>query len=144
MIALMVPLTGLFARLRRHRRGEARDDVLLLLALLLALRCLLDPWDISYYALPFLLALLTWEVSRSTGAPVVTVVATLVTCFIVQETGSPLLHLSRDAQAAIFLLVSVPSIVGLAVAAYVPQVGEGLLARSQRLLAAAAPAPASS
>jgi hypothetical protein len=35
--------------------GQAQD-ALLLLALLLALRGLLDPWDISYFALPVLIA----------------------------------------------------------------------------------------
>ena len=62
VLAVMPVLTGLFALLRRRRTSGARHDALLLLALLLALRCMLDPWDISYYWLPFLLALLSWEV----------------------------------------------------------------------------------
>ena len=33
----------------------------MLLAAVLLVRCLLDTWNTSYYALPFLLALLTWE-----------------------------------------------------------------------------------
>ena len=44
------------ARLRT-RDARATRDALLLLALLLLLRCMLDTWDTAYYLLPFLLAL---------------------------------------------------------------------------------------
>lgn len=144
VVVLMGALSGLFALLRRDRDGAARQDALLLLALVLALRCVLDPWDISYYSLPLLLAVLAWEVCRSSRAPTVTVVATLVTSFVLQQTASPALHLSRDAQAAIFLIVSIPSIAGLAVATFVPDVGQRLLARPKRWLAAPGAAAASS
>ena len=66
IIAIMPPLTALYAWRRRGARARpGREHVFMLLAVLLALRCVLDPWDISYYALPFLIALLTWEVSAS-------------------------------------------------------------------------------
>ena len=51
------------ARLRPWR------DSLLLLALLLLLRCLLDPWNVVYYELPFLLALLTLGGALPTERP---------------------------------------------------------------------------
>ena len=45
------------------------QDALALLTLLLLLRCLLDTWDTSYYPLPFILALLAWEVAGLPPAP---------------------------------------------------------------------------
>ncbi|MGZ4299205.1 MAG: hypothetical protein ACXVVK_19380 [Solirubrobacteraceae bacterium] len=138
VIALMVPLTGLFALVRRNRASCAGHDALLLLALLLALRCALDPWDISYYWLPFLLALLTWEVFESERAPVVTVLATLVTALTMQNS------LPFDTQGAIFLAVSVPAITALGVAVYAPGVGQRLIWRVRRALEPPAPAPAPS
>ena len=44
-------------------------DALLTLAFLLLLRCLLDTWDAVYYPLPFVPALLAWEVSGPSPAP---------------------------------------------------------------------------
>jgi hypothetical protein len=51
-----LPLTWLAAR-----RRMPRENALALLALLLLLRCMLDPWDVVYYPLPFAIALLSWE-----------------------------------------------------------------------------------
>ncbi len=50
IVALSLPLAGLFWW---RRRGEAppATDALGLLALLLLLRCMLDTWDVSYYPL---------------------------------------------------------------------------------------------
>jgi hypothetical protein len=73
---LVVPLSLLWAR-RRPRAGA--DDVLALLALLLALRCVLDPWNISYYVLPCLLALLAWEVLARERLPVATLATSAAT-----------------------------------------------------------------
>jgi hypothetical protein len=56
IIAAEVPLTW-WALRRRTSRGDA----MLLLALLLLIRCYLDPWDNVYYPLPFVAALLAWE-----------------------------------------------------------------------------------
>ena len=59
------------------RAGAARRprQALLALALLLLLRCLLDTWDAVYYPLPFLLALLAWEVARRGDASAVLALA---------------------------------------------------------------------
>lgn len=138
VVAVMPVLTGLFAVLRRDRASGARQDALLLLALLLALRCMLDPWDISYYWLPLLLALVAWEALGTQRAPVVSVVATVVVALTLQN------RLPFDTQAAIFLAVSVPSFIALAVAVYAPAAGQRLIARSRRTLAPPAPAAASS
>ena len=58
---------SLWPRARRRALGE--QDALLALALVLLLRCLLDTWDTSYYMLPFLLALLAWEVGGEPRRP---------------------------------------------------------------------------
>ena len=53
---------------RREHAGPA--DPLLLLALVFHVRCLIDPWNFSYYALPALMALAAWEgLDRPRRAP---------------------------------------------------------------------------
>ena len=59
----------------RRRRALTAEDALGLLALLLLLRCLLDPWNNDYYHAPFLLALLSWEALARSGWPRLTVLA---------------------------------------------------------------------
>ncbi len=50
--------------LRERRSGSiGTRGALLALTLMMLMRCLLDTWDTSYYLLPFVLALLAWEVS---------------------------------------------------------------------------------
>jgi hypothetical protein len=72
---LVVPLSLLY---RRRDASAARHQVLGLLALLLLLRCVLDPWNTAYYELPFLLALLSWEaLCRPSRPPVLTLAATV-------------------------------------------------------------------
>jgi hypothetical protein len=131
VIAIMPVLTVLYARLGRDRLRRLPNHALLLLALLLALRCVLDPWDISYYSLPFLFALLTWEALSFKRPPVLALTASIAAWFIFQETSNPALHLSEDAQALVFAIVSVPSVIALTVAVYAPGVGR-LLARRPR------------
>lgn len=74
IVLVALPLAGLV-----WRRGDRRrDDALLLLALLFLLRCMLDNWNNDYYHLPFLLSLLSWEVSRRPGIPRLTLAVTLL------------------------------------------------------------------
>jgi hypothetical protein len=56
-----------------RRRRFVPEDTLGLLALILLLRCLLDPLDNDYYHAPFLLCLAAWEALRVRGLPVLTV-----------------------------------------------------------------------
>jgi len=63
--ALVVPASLGWALARRPRG----DDLLLLLAILLLARCVLDPWNTVYYGLPCLLALTAWEVLRRPDRP---------------------------------------------------------------------------
>lgn len=58
-----------------RRAGRPASDALLVLAVAMLLRCVLDPWNLVYYHLPFLLALLAWEVHRD-RRPVLTLAAT--------------------------------------------------------------------
>src|SRR5205807_4226683 len=110
---------------RRDRTSAARRDALLLLALLLALRCMLDPWDISYYWLPFLLAVLGWEVVGGEHPPVVAVVATLAVAFTLQNS------LAFDTQAALFLAVGLPALAVLIARVYAPGVAWRLCAAAK-------------
>ena len=64
-----IPLAWPLAR----RRGRTADDALALLALLLLLRCVLDPSNHVYYQVPFVLALAAWE-GRTHGAPVLSLI----------------------------------------------------------------------
>jgi hypothetical protein len=73
IVLIGLPLGALYWR-RRRDAGD-REDALGVLALLLLLRCLLDPWNIDYYHAPFLLALLTWEAVARDGWPRLTVLA---------------------------------------------------------------------
>jgi hypothetical protein len=76
--SLVVPLSLLYRR--RGKGSLGGEQLLALLALLLLLRCVLDPWNNVYYELPFLLSLLAWEVlCRPLRLPVLTLVATMAT-----------------------------------------------------------------
>jgi hypothetical protein len=72
VIALALGLS-LFFWLRR--RGFVPADTLGLLALLLLLRCLLDPMNNDYYHVPFLTFLIAWEGIRVRGLPVLSLFA---------------------------------------------------------------------
>ena len=71
IVLIAVPLTLLAWR--------RRSDPLLLLALLFVLRCVLDPWNTDYYALPAIIALVTWESTRGERAPLLALVLTAAT-----------------------------------------------------------------
>ncbi len=99
----------------RARRLSERD-ALLALALLLFLRCLLDTWDVVYYPLPFLLALLAWEVRGSAGRPPVLALSTTVLVWFNFHWLH--LHASPDLQAAFFLAWALPLAAWLCVRVY--------------------------
>lgn len=88
----------------RRRRAPWHDGLLLLAAVLL-LRCLLDTWNTSYYAVPFLLALLAWEAAARGGVPALTAASTAL-CWISFETLPRLVP--PDAQAAFYLAWALP------------------------------------
>jgi Glycosyltransferase family 87 len=103
LVVAAVPLAvSLFAA--RRWRGRPWHDALALLALAFLLRCLIDPWNVVYYELPFLLALVAWEVHARREPPVVSLAATLLAWITLTGTGS----MSPDVQAAAFLAWSLP------------------------------------
>lgn len=132
VVLVMAPLTGLFAWLRRRSPHQVANGPLLLLTLLFALRCVLDPWDTAYYAVPCLLSLLTWEALSRDRPPVLTLMASFAAWLAFQETGWGALNLPLDGQALVFALVSVPSIIALGVRLYAPGVVQRLVWRPER------------
>jgi hypothetical protein len=103
----------------RARRGPVASErqALLLLALLLLARCMLDTWDTGYYVLPFLLAITVWESLGERGLPALAVAATALAWIDFEWLR---FHASADAQAALFLAWTLPLAAGLALALYVP------------------------
>jgi hypothetical protein len=105
---------------RRERRTGPTSlrSALLALTLLLLLRCLLDTWDTGYYTLPFLLALLVWEVR----GPVRRVQLLAAACTALASVTFLWLpyHASTDLQAAFFLAWTVPLATALAAALFAP------------------------
>jgi hypothetical protein len=138
VIAVALPLTGLLWRKGRDHglspspdgRPQPRDgwpaNALLLLALLLLLRCLLDTWDNVYYPLPLVLALLVWETGAYRRLPVLALSTTMLVWFNVWLS----LHASADIQAAFFLAWSLPLATALSLRLYAP--GMRLPARPRR------------
>ncbi|HWF24012.1 MAG TPA: glycosyltransferase 87 family protein [Solirubrobacteraceae bacterium] len=132
IVALMVPFTLACLWLSHRRRRRPAHEALLLLTLLLLVRFILDPWDISYYALPFLLALLTWETIAHDGPPLLSCVATFAAWFALEETSSATLRLAPDVQALIFLAFAVPAAAAIGAALYAPGLIERLALRVRR------------
>jgi len=114
IVALAVPLSALFAW--RLRAGAVeRRDALALLALLLMLRCLLDPWNTIYYLVPAVLALVAWEALAREGLPTGALALTAlghVTFVTLQPRVGP------DALAACYLAWALPATGLLARAAF--------------------------
>ncbi|HEY2217186.1 MAG TPA: glycosyltransferase 87 family protein [Solirubrobacteraceae bacterium] len=95
----------------RSVRLDARA-ALLTFALAMLLRCLLDTWDTAYYMLPFLLALLAWEVRGPIARPPVLAATASVLGYVSMEWAGN--HLSPDVQAALFLAWTLPLAIALA------------------------------
>jgi hypothetical protein len=105
-------------------------DALLALALLMLLRCLLDTWDTVYYLLPFVFALLAWELRRFPERPPLVALSSTALAWISFQWLPG--HASADMQSAFFLAWSLPLAGALAVALYAPErvlVDEGKLLR---------------
>jgi hypothetical protein len=129
IVGITIPLTLLYVHQLRRRRGGTPDG-LLLLAFLLLLRCMLDPWDFSYYATPFLIALTAWETLRFKRIPVVAVIASFVAWILYVKIPQ---HFSLDRQALSFLLVSCAATAAMALSLYAPGVRQLLAGpRGQR------------
>jgi hypothetical protein len=94
----------------RHRRDGSdvgERSAMLLLALVLLLRCMLDTWNTGYYMLPFTIALLTWEVRGTRPLPILVLASTVPPWFVLEELSGRGL-VSPDVQAALFMIWTVP------------------------------------
>jgi hypothetical protein len=116
IVAVSVPLSLLWMRLRRAT--SSREDVLLLLALILLLRCVLDPFNNLYYSLPLLMALLGWETLASRRAPVLTLGSTAVLWLIFQKLPG---QVTPDVQSLAYMAWALPLGFGLALRLYAPE-----------------------
>jgi hypothetical protein len=105
-----LPLTWLAAR-----RRIPRENALALLALLLLLRCMLDPWDLVYYPLPFAIALLSWETLVRGRAPIGAAAVSAAAWAIFEYLP---LHLSANQTALSFLIPSVCALAAIAFVVY--------------------------
>jgi len=109
-------LSGLWWWLRR-RRGADRRDALGLLALVLLARCALDPWNVVYYEIPFVIALLAWEVEL--GRPPL---GALVASIVIWTTFELSLdRVGADGESALFLTWALPTLAALALRLYAPR-----------------------
>lgn len=116
---------------RRMRHAAWRmEDGLALLALTLLLRCLLDPWNTSYYGIPFLFALVIWELHGRGRPPVLAAVATALTALTLVEAPKAV---SADLQSALYLAWTVPLAAMLLARLTLPERSER---SSQRVLTA--------
>lgn len=128
IVAIAVPLTGLCAWLRRRGRRRPAHEALLLLVLVLLVRCVLDPWDNTYYPLPFLLALLAWEALAFERPPVLALAGSFAAWFVFQW-AVPSHGLGPDAQSVIFLTFAVPALIAISLALYAPGISDRLTLR---------------
>ena len=102
---------------REDRPAAALADGLLLLAFVFLARAALDPWNNVYYHLPFLYALIAYELS-SGRMPLLTILYTLLLLLTVPVGG--VTHMTGDARAASYAIVVVPTFAWLAAKIYLP------------------------
>jgi hypothetical protein len=119
---------ALWLRERPAGRVGARS-ALLALALLMLLRCVLDTWDTEYYLLPFVFALLAWEIRGPIARPPVLALSSSVLAWLSFQWLPA--HASPDLQAAFFLAWTLPLAAALGVRLFAPRTTPGAL-RAQR------------
>jgi hypothetical protein len=120
LLGLLLPLI-LF--LRARRRPLRPEDPLLLLALLFALRCALDPISVAYYHAPLLMALIAYEGLYRRGSPLLSMVASLVLWSL---TVGVFWVIEPQTVMAIYLGWMVPLLAYLGTKIYAPSVINGL------------------
>lgn len=114
IVLLALPLSAVFAARLRAGRVERRD-ALALLALLLFLRGLLDPWNSIYYVLPAILALVSWEALARPGIPTGAMALMALTWITFVPAPDAL---GPDGLAAFYLAWALPAAALLTVAAF--------------------------
>jgi Glycosyltransferase family 87 len=103
LVAAVVLGASMLLLPRVRRRGW--PDGLLLLAFALQLRCLVDTWNVSYYAVPVVIALVTWELHAFKRPPVLSLAVTLCAWFTLVWLPP---YALPDVQALAYLAWSVP------------------------------------
>jgi Glycosyltransferase family 87 len=103
-LVVLIPVAVSLALLPRLRRG-AWHDALLMLAFAMLLRCIVDPWNVSYYSLPFLLALIAWELHAERRPPAISLAATLLSWLTLVSFPN---SLHPDVQALAYLAWTIP------------------------------------
>ena len=101
LLTLLVTF-GLSLLFWRRRASYGPADALTLLALVMLLRCILDPMTVSYHHAPFYVALAASEVLRTRRLPVLTIVAAGVLLGTAQLATTP------DLLNALYLAWSIP------------------------------------
>lgn len=112
--------------LRHTRTGAPAHDALLLLALLLLVRCAIDPWNNAYYAVPAVLALGAWEALGRRGLPVFAISLTALTWLSFVRLP---MYLGQDALALTYAAWLVPLLCVLGAALYAPGLTSSATAR---------------
>jgi Glycosyltransferase family 87 len=140
IVLTSLPLGWLFWR---RRARLAPEDALGLLALLLLLRCLLDPWNNDYYHAPFLLALLAWEAVARSGWPRLTLLAAVALALTFPASAMTFTELSAAGGrlGATYLGWAVPLAGWLAIGVFSPATRDAIVA-GVRARVAARPSPA--
>jgi hypothetical protein len=113
LILATAPALALALRPRSRRAALPERQALLALAFVLLLRCLLDTWDEIYYLLPFVFAMLAWEIAAERPrAPLLALACSVLGWLSFQWLEQ---HGSADVQASFFLAWSLPLVLWIAV-----------------------------
>ena len=120
IVLLGIPIGWLFWR---RRASFGPSDALGLFALLMLLRCVLDPWNIDYYHAPFLLALLAWEALARDGWPRLTLVAGVALALTFPATLDSMSAMSAESlrYCVTYLAWALPLTAWIALALFAPQ-----------------------
>jgi hypothetical protein len=103
LVAAIVLGSSLMLLPRVRRRGWPNG--LLLLAFAFQVRCLVDTWNVSYYAVPLVIALVTWELHAFKRPPVLSLAVTLCAWFTLVWLPP---YALPDVQALAYLAWSIP------------------------------------
>ena len=132
LASVLLTAALLWAR-RRAPAGHARvGDALLLLALAMLARCMLDTWDNLYYSLPLVFALTAWEATALRRVPALALTVTVL-LWASFEWATSYTH-TGDVLAAIYLAWTVPLAAALALRLYAPSKAGRAMDRFTRLL----------
>ena len=135
IVLAALPLGWLFWR---RRAGRAPEDALGLLALLLLVRCLLDPWNNDYYHAPFLLALLAWEAVARSGWPRLTLLAAVALASTFPASAMTFTELSAAGPllGVTYLGWAIPLAGWLAIGVFAPATRDAIVAGARARFAA--------